>query len=291
MATSRFFESPAPGVEFAYEGELLHAEDSRFQHIDIYEHPTFGRTLVLDGAVQTSERDEFLYHEMLVHVPMLSHPEPKRVLVIGGGDGGTLRRVLEHPTVTEAVMVEIDERVTELSREYFPSIGGDVWDDPRATVLFDDGNAYIHADGEPFDVIIVDSSDPVGPGIVLFEVPFFRRCYERLTDDGFYSAQTGSAFYFQGEVNMAYTNARAAFPDVRLYLGHVTTYPGTLWSYLLAGDDVEVDAPAALARSAERKISARYWNPEIHAAAFALPGVIREALGPGAPPGVFTPRS
>jgi spermidine synthase len=108
-----FSETPAPGVTFAYEGELLHAEDSSFQHIEIYEHPTFGKTLVLDGAVQTSERDEFLYHEMLVHVPLLCHPAPSRVLVIGGGDGGTLRRVLEHPTVTDGVMVEIDQRVTE----------------------------------------------------------------------------------------------------------------------------------------------------------------------------------
>ena len=275
---TRFSESPAPGVEFAYEGEPVHAEDSAFQHIDIYEHPTFGRTLVLDGAVQTSERDEFLYHEMLVHVPLLCHPEPKRVLVIGGGDGGTLRRVLEHPTVTEAVMVEIDERVTALSREYMPSIGGDCWDDPRATVLFDDGNAYVHADGERFDAIIVDSSDPVGPGVVLFETPFYARCLERLTPGGVYVAQIGSPIYFQDEVRMAVTNARAAFGDVRPYLGHVTTYPGVAWAYMLCGERLEVDADAAAERAAERKIETRYWTPEVHAGAFAIPGIVRDAI-------------
>lgn len=278
MASSRFFETPAPGVEFAYEGELLHAEDSAFQHIDIYEHPTFGRTLVLDGAVQTSERDEFLYHEMLVHVPLLAHPEPRRVLVIGGGDGGTIRRVLEHPTVTDAVMVEIDERVTALSREYMPSIGGAVWDDPRATVLFDDGNAYVHSDGEPFDAIIVDSSDPVGPGIVLFETPFYRRCLERLNPGGVFVAQVGSPIYFQDEMRMAFRNARAAFGDVRLYLGHVATYPGVVWSFMLCGERLDIDAESAGARATERKIATRYWTPEAHVGSFALPGIIREGV-------------
>lgn len=278
MAARRFSESPAPGVEFAYEGELVHAEDSAFQHIEIYEHATFGRMLVLDRAVQTSERDEFLYHEMLVHVPLLCHPEPRRVLVIGGGDGGTLRRVLEHPSVEDAVMVEIDERVTALSREFLPSIAADAWEDPRASVLFDDGNAYLHADGDPFDAIIVDSSDPVGPGIVLFETPFYRRCLDRLNPGGVFVAQVGSPIYFQDEVRMAVTNAAAAFADVRLYLGHVTTYPGVVWAYMLCGERLEADARTAGDRAAERKISARYWTPEIHAAAFALPGIVRDAL-------------
>ena len=276
MAT--FSETPAPGVIFAYEGELLHAEDSDFQHIEIYEHPTFGRTLVLDGAVQTSERDEFLYHEMLVHVPLLCHPAPSRVLVIGGGDGGTLRRVLEHPTVTDAVMVEIDRRVTELSREWMPSIGGDVWDDPRATVLFEDGNAYIHADGEPFDAIIVDSSDPVGPGIVLFETPFYARCLERLNPGGVFVAQVGSPIYFQDEMWMAFRNARAAFPDVRLYLGHVTTYPGVVWSFMLCGERLTVDGGRAGALATERKLTTRYWTPEVHEGAFGLPGIVVDGL-------------
>jgi spermidine synthase len=233
---------------------------------------------VLDGAVQTSERDEFLYHEMLVHVPLLAHPNPQRVLVIGGGDGGTLRRVLEHSTVTEAVMVEIDERVTALSREFMPSIGGDVWDDPRATVLFDDGNAYVRADGEPFDAIIVDSSDPVGPGIVLFETPFFERCLERLNPSGVYVAQIGSPIYFQDELRMAVRNARAAFPDVRVYLGHVTTYPGVLWGFMLCGEALTIDAAEAEARAAERKITARAWTPALQASAFGLPGFVTEAF-------------
>jgi len=275
---ARFSESPAPGVEFAYEGELLHAEDSPFQHIEIYEHPTFGRTLVLDGAVQTSERDEFMYHEMLVHVPLLCHLQPQRVLVIGGGDGGTLRRVLEHSTVTDVVMVEIDERVTALSREFMPSIARDAFGDPRATVLFEDGNAYVHAEGEPFDAIIVDSSDPIGPGVVLFETPFYARCLERLNPRGVFAAQVGSPIYFQDEVRMAFNNARKAFPEVRLYFGHVATYPGVAWAYMLCARRLDVDGAEAGARGADRKISARYWSPGLHDGAFGAPGIVIDSL-------------
>lgn len=289
MATSRFFESPAPGLQQAYEATPLHSEDSAFQHIDVYEHPSFGRMLVLDGAVQTTTKDEFIYHEMLVHVPLLAHPEPRRVLVIGGGDGGSLRRVLEHPTVSEAVMVEIDERVTAVCREYLSEIGRDCWDDPRATVLFEDGNAYVDAGGGPFDAIIVDSSDPVGPGAVLFQTPFYARCRERLAPGGVFGAQSGSPYFMQEDFRRAFVNAAAAFPDTRVYLATVPTYPGVVWSFLLAGQRLGVDAATAEARAADRKLSCRFWTPEVHAAAFALPGLVREALRHPSPPEPFGP--
>jgi spermidine synthase len=290
VAARRFAESPAPGVEQAYEAELLHAEVSSYQQIEVYEHPTFGRMLVLDDAVQTSERDEFLYHEMLVHVPLVCHPAPRRVLVVGGGDGGSLRRALEHPTVEEVVMVEIDERVVAVSRAWLPGVGGSAWDDPRARVLFGDGAAYVAEDGEPFDVIIVDSSDPVGPGAVLFETPFYRRCAARLAPGGLLSAQIGYPLYSQGQMHATHRNAREAFAEARVYLGPVLTYPGVLWAYLLAGERVEVDEEAAAARAAERGLATRYWTPAVHRAAFALPGLVAEALGPGPPPDPFAPR-
>ncbi|HEX9695748.1 MAG TPA: polyamine aminopropyltransferase [Actinomycetota bacterium] len=283
---TRFHETPAPGLEQAYEGSLLHAEESAYQKIDVYEHPTFGRMLVLDGLVQTTTRDEFCYHEMLVHVPMIACAEPRRVLIIGGGDGGTLRRVLEHPTVTDAVMVEIDERVTAVSRRHLPSIAGDAFDDPRATVLFDDGAAYVRNGTEPFDAIVVDSSDPVGPGVVLFSEEFYAQCRARLNPGGTLSAQIGSPLYFPDEIAMALGNAAKAFPQVEPYLGAVPTYPGTLWGYMVAGERLDLDADTAAKRAAERGLQPRYWTPEIQAGAFAVPAFLG-AVAAGSP--VFPP--
>ncbi|MFN2642668.1 MAG: polyamine aminopropyltransferase, partial [Actinomycetota bacterium] len=231
----RFSERPVDGLEIAYEGELLHTEHSGFQLVQVFDHPTFGRTLVLDGLVQTSQRDEFFYHEMLVHPAMLSHANPKRVLIIGAGDGGALRRVLEHPSVERVLMCEIDRAVTDVSRALLPDIAGNAFEDPRAEVVFDDGHALVMRSTETFDVIIVDSSDPVGPGIVLFETPFYEACLRLLDPNGVFVAQTGSPVLMPSEIRMVAKNASAAFPDVRFYLGAVPTYPGKLWSYLLAG--------------------------------------------------------
>jgi spermidine synthase len=282
---TRFFESPIPGLEQAYEGEPLHEERSGIQRIQVFDNAAFGCMLVLDGLVQTSERDEFFYHEMLVHPPLVAHPSPERVLVIGGGDGGTLRRVLEHPTVREAVMVEIDERVTAVCREWLPSIAGAAFDDERATVLFEDGDAYVRASGEPFDAIIVDSSDPVGPGAVLFGAPFYRACRARLRPGGVLAAQVGSPLYFLDEARNALAAATEAFGAARVYLGPVPVYPGTLWAYLYAGPDP--DDGSAEARAEERKLDTRYWTPEVQRAAFALPRFLADALSAAPPPKVF----
>jgi spermidine synthase len=271
----RFSEKPAAGLEIGYDGDPLHEERSAFQLIQVFEHPTFGRTLVLDGLVQTSERDEFFYHEMLVHVPLVAHRAPRNVLIIGAGDGGALRRVLEHPTVERVTMIEIDERVTAVSREFLPSISAGALDDPRADVRFADGHAFVMSDSGSYDAIIVDSSDPVGPGIVLFETPFYQACLERLTAEGVLSAQIGSALYFAPEIRMAVGNASKAFPRVLPYLGAVPTYPGTLWSYMLCGRSPEIDGAVAAKRAAERGLQTRYWTPEVHESAFALPAFVR----------------
>lgn len=282
-----FTEPAAPGFAHAYGGRLLHREQSPFQRIEVFENPTFGRMLVLDGLVQTSQRDEFLYHEMLVHVPLLSHPEPRRVLIIGGGDGGTLRRVLEHPTVERAVMVEIDERVTAVSREWLPTVSAAAFDDPRAEVIFADGAAYVGAGGERFDAVVVDSSDPVGPGVVLFTTDFYERARARLAPGGLFAAQSGSPLFQQDELHRTFSNARAAFPEVRVYVANVPVYPGSLWSFLLAGERVVVDPVAAEKRAAERGLSCRQWSPDAHAGAFGLPEVVRAVIAPEGPPRTF----
>jgi spermidine synthase len=275
----RFSEKPIAGLEIGYDGEPLHEERSEFQLIQVFEHPTFGRMLVLDGLVQTTQRDEFFYHEMLVHVPLITHPEPKKVLIIGAGDGGALRRVLAHPSVDHVTMVEIDARVTAVSREFMPDISGGALDDPRAEVRFEDGHAYVLDSTDSYDAIIVDSSDPVGPGIVLFQTPFYKACLERLSENGVFSAQIGSALYFSDEIRMAVANATPAFPSVRPYLGAVPTYPGTLWGYMLGSRGDHVDAGEAAKRAADRGLQTRYWTPEVHAASFALPAFVRDLAG------------
>lgn len=279
---TQFSEPIVPGFAHAYEGEPLASATSPFQQIEVWDHPTFGRLLSLDGLVQTTTRDEFVYHEMLVHIPLIAHPAPSSVLVIGGGDGGTLRHVLMHG-VTRAVMVEIDQAVTDACRTWMPEIAGDAFDDPRADVRFDDGIAFVRDTDEMFDAIIIDSSDPVGPGEGLFTAEFYANAAARLNPGGVLSAQTGTPYYQQGELHRAVRNARTAFGDVRVYLGNVPTYPGCLWSFMLAGTELDVSVEAAGARAASRGISARYWSPELQTGAFALPAIVR-AVFEGEPP-------
>lgn len=286
---TRFGEPAGVGFRYDYEGELLHEEDSPFQRIAVWAHEAFGRVLTLDGLVQTTTRDEFIYHEMLAHVPLLAHPAPASVLVVGGGDGGTLRHVLMHPTVRRAVLVEIDERVIEVSRRLLPGVSAGALDDPRAEVVVADGAAYVHEDGERFDAVLVDSSDPIGPGEVLFTRAFYAAAARRLAPGGLLACQSGGPFFQQRELHRAFTEASAAFAEVRPYLAAVPTYPGTLWSFLLAGERVRIGAAAAGARAEERGIRARWWTPEVHGACFALPRLVREVIAPAGPPLTWGP--
>lgn len=281
-----FGEAAAEGFFFQHAGEHLASERSGFQQIDVYQTPVFGRVLTLDGLLQTSERDEFCYHEMLVHVPLLTLPAPRRVLIIGGGDGGTLRHVLMHP-VAEAVMCEIDERVTALCREWLPAIAGDAFDDPRARVLFEDGIAFVRQPGEPFDAIIVDSSDPVGPGAGLFTEAFYRDARARLAPGGVICVQSGSPVFQQDECHRTHRALAAALPQVRTYMGIVPTYPGTLWSYTIGGEQLSLDPDEAAARAAARGLRTRYWSPAVQGGAFDLPRFVEQVIAADGPPHTF----
>lgn len=281
---TEFFEQIAPGFRAVYDGEMLASERSAFQQIDVYDHPAFGRTLVLDGLVQTTERDEFIYHEMLGHVPLLMLSEPRRVLIIGGGDGGTLRRVLEHPSIERAVMVEIDERVTELCRKFMPSISGGAFDDERADVRFDDGIAFVRETDERFDAILIDSSEPVGPGEGLFTTEFYTNVARILNAGGLLCAQSGSPYFQQGELHRAYRNISSVFSQARVYLCNVPTYPGTLWSFIVAGEHIVIEEENAGVRARARDLRTRYWTPGIHAGAFGVPRIVEEVVEAGGPP-------
>ena len=278
-----FSEQIVRGFSYAYEGSPLVSERSAFQRIEVYEHASFGRMLVLDGLVQTTERDEFVYHEMLAHVPLLMLEVPRNVLVIGGGDGGTLRRVLEHPSIERAAMVEIDARVTEVCRELMPSIASAAFDDPRADVRFDDGIAFVRDTGERFDVKLIDSSDPVGPGEGLFTPAFYESARRALAPGGLLVAQSGSPLFQQDELHRTFGNVRGVFTDARVYLAAVPTYPGALWSFTMAGDSIAPDAEVAAKRAAERGIVTRYWTPEVQTGAFAVPALVSDVISPDGP--------
>lgn len=260
--------------------DTLYDGQSDFQHIQVLDTVPFGRMLVLDDATQTSEVDEYVYHEMLVHVPMMAHPDPKRVLVIGGGDGGALRRVLEYP-VRKATMVEIDGEVVRVSRELLPSIAGDAFDDPRAELIIGDGVKYLRETEEHFDVILVDSTDPVGPAVDLFGESFYKNARRALGKDGIIVTQSGSPLVMLDELIAAANLMRRVFPLVKTYLCSIPLYPGVLWSFTAAscGCDPEAVAPAAIAdRLRANNHPTGWYTPAIHRAAFALPNFLAAAL-------------
>lgn len=275
---------PGWGQHFRLKRELAHVK-SPFQDIAVVETLSHGRMLVLDGVIQITEADEFVYQEMIAHVPLLAHGGAGRVLIIGAGDGGVLRRVLQHRGVREAVMVEIDAEVIRLAREFLPAIGGDAWDDPRARVIVGDGIAHVHAAADQScDVIIVDSTDPIGVGEVLFTDAFYAQCARILSPRGIVVNQSGVPFMQADELRDTSARRRRSFPDVSAYLAAVPTYVGGFMALGWAGRDAAQRAvPAAeLRRRAEAAGilgSTRYWTPEVHAAAFQLPPYIAAQLG------------
>ncbi|MDE0384695.1 MAG: polyamine aminopropyltransferase [Defluviicoccus sp.] len=261
--------------------KVLHRERTVYQDLMIFENPCFGRVLALDGIVQTTEGDEFAYHEMLVHVPILAHGNAKRVAIIGGGDGGALEEVLKHD-VERVAMVELDPAVVELSRRYLPSICGDAFDDPRAEVIFADGAAFMREADETFDVIVVDSTDPVGPSVALFEQEFYADCRARLGEAGVLVTQSGVTFMQEDEARDTYRRMKPLFADAWLYLTQVPTY-GAGFMTLGWGSLSAAPRKTPLAEIERRfraaAIETRYYTPEIHVAAFGLPGYIRALMG------------
>jgi spermidine synthase len=252
--------------------DILYDAVSPYQHIQVAVSPLFGRMLILDDAVQTTERDEYVYHEMLAHLPLLTHRQPKRILIIGGGDGGTLEEVLKHP-IGEAVMVEIDRAVVDASRKYLPGIADAAFDDPRARLLIADGIAFVRDTAERFDVILVDSTDPKGAATALFSEEFFGMCARVLTPAGILAMQSGSLLYQRDLLN-GVRRGLAAFPVVTPYWAAVPAYPGTLWTFTLAshGPDPQTVDRGTIAHRIEG-FGLRYYGPDIHHAALSLPAV------------------
>ncbi|MFC7476874.1 polyamine aminopropyltransferase [Dankookia sp. GCM10030260] len=271
------------GQRFLVQRELARVR-SAFQDIMVFESVTHGRVMLLDGVVQITEADEFVYQEMLTHVPLLAHGDAKRVLIIGAGDGGVLRRVLQHKGVEHAVMVEIDGEVIRLAKQHLPMIAGDAWGDPRAEVIVGDGIDYVkQAPDASFDVVIVDSTDPIGVGEVLFTDEFYAGCARLLTPRGLVVNQCGVPFMQADELRETSLRRGKAFADVSAYVAAVPTYVGGFMTLGWAAKDaalraVPVDEIRARAAAAGILGATRYWTPEIHCGSFNLPPYIAKHL-------------
>ena len=260
----------------------LHEEQSPFQKIEVYATTHYGNLMVIDGCTMVSTLDNFLYHEMMAHPVLFTHPNPKRVAIIGGGDCGTLREVLRHPGVEQVTQIDIDERVTRVSELYFPELC-ESNDDPRAELLFIDGIQWMK-DAEPgsLDVVIVDSTDPVGPGEVLFTAEFFAACYRALGPAGLMVQQSESPLVHMDILRRMYRNMKAAeFMDVKTLFFPQPIYPTGWWSATMASKDRAIRGFRA--EDVEgRGFPTRYYNADIHRGALATPEFFRSALGIGA---------
>ncbi|OAT82932.1 polyamine aminopropyltransferase [Desulfotomaculum copahuensis] len=254
--------------------KILHHEVTPFQRLAVYDTAQFGRMLTLDDVIQTTIADEFVYHEMITHVGLNAHPNPRRVLVIGGGDGGAVREIIKHPSVEKATLVEIDAAVIKAAKEYLPEISCAL-DDPRVEVLVEDGIKHVKEHRDNYDMIIVDSTDPVGPAVGLFGADFYRDVFAALTADGLFVAQTESPFFNRDLIPRIIKDVRDIFPLACLYLACVPTYPGGLWSFTMGSKKYD---PRQVDVTALPDLATRYYSPAVHQTAFVLPPFVAELV-------------
>lgn len=270
----------AYGQEFSVD-KVYFENKTDHQHLVIFENAQFGRVMALDGIIQTTEADEFIYHEMLTHVPVMAHGQVKRVLIIGGGDGGMLREVCKHKSIEHITQVEIDNQVIEMCKEYLPNHSAGAYDDPRVNIVIDDGANFVRECTEQFDVIISDSTDPIGPGDVLFTSDFYENCKKCLADNGILVTQNGVAFMQLDEVITTAKRMGHYLSDQTFYTAAIPTYIGGVMTFAW-GTDNKTARTASLEEITTRfkraNISCRYYNPAIHLASFALPQYIVDAL-------------
>ena len=267
-------QTPNVGITCKINNTLI-VEQTPYQHLAIIDTEQFGRMLVLDGMVQTTIVDEFVYHEMIALVGLNTHPNPRRVLIIGGGDGGTLREVVKHPKVEKATMVEIDARVVEASKLYLPEISSALHGNPRAEVLIEDGIRYVKENKNTFDMIIVDSTEPVGPAVGLFSAEFYQSIFEALKDDGLFVAQTESPFFNADLIRRVYRDIASIYPITKLFLAYVPTYPSGMWSFTMGSKKYD---PEAIVEENCPDLQSRYYTPAVHKAAFKLPQFVQNLV-------------
>jgi spermidine synthase len=262
------------------ETTVFYDSETEHQRLRVFQNSTFGRVMTLDGVVQVTERDNFIYHEMLTHVPILAHGAARHVLIIGGGDGGMAREVLKHTGVEKVTMVEIDGGVVDFSKQYLPAISDGAFDDPRLNLVIADGAAFMKETAERFDVIIVDSTDPIGPGEVLFTDTFYGHAQRALTEGGILVTQNGVPFLQGEELTGTMRAFKALFADWTCYLATVPTYAGgpMAFGWGTGGEARSVPLEVLQKRFADAAIETDYYTPEVHKAAFALPGYVARLM-------------
>ncbi len=277
-STEHFFtEEQTPHLRFSLRiRERLFSQQTAYQKLELYETEEFGRLMALDGKVMLTERDERFYHEMLAHPALLTHPRPRRALIIGGGDGGAVREALRHPSIEEVIWGEIDEAVIKAARQYMPAVCAGVFEDGRVRLRVMPGEELVASLADEIDVIIVDSTDPIGPAVPLFESPFFAACRRALRRGGIYATQCGSPVLFQDEVKSVNGHLRQVFAEVRRYLGLMPSYPSGVWSYVMASDEpLSVRLDELARRYAERSLKLSYYTPEVHLASGVIPPALQ----------------
>ena len=275
-----FTEKDTENVRFSIKVDRqLYGAQSEFQRIDIFDSPEFGRFLTLDGYMMLTEKDEAIYHEMIVHVPMAVNPGAKRVLIIGGGDGGAVRELTRYGTVEQIDLVEIDRMVVEACREYLPQTACRL-DDPRVTIHYEDGLKFVRTKKNEYDLIIVDSTDPFGPGEGLFTKEFYGSCYKALNGAGILVNQQESPFYRNDAIAMQRAHRRIvqSFPISRVYQAHIPTYPSGHWLFGFASKSCHPVTDLKAEEWDRLGLETRYYNTKLHLGAFALPEYVKELL-------------
>ncbi len=277
-----FAEPPYAGCQQRYRVvERLHAQSTAFQTLEVLDLEGPGRSLILGGTLQTSLNDEYTYHEPLVHIPMFAHANPHRALIVGGGDGGALRHVLFHPSIDRALEVEIDQAVVEASLRFLPEISEGAYSDPRAELRIEDGALFLAAANERFDVILIDSTDPVGPAAALISDQFLQDTKRGLAPGGLVAMQSGSPISQPREWHATVRAFKKAFRIVKPYLGYVPIYPAMLWSWVIGSDEVDptsFDDVSVRGRVEGLASPLRLYNTAMHRAAFALPTFVQTLL-------------
>ncbi len=263
------------------EARVLYDSETERQRLRVIENPTFGRILTLDGVVQTTEGDNFIYHEMMAHVPILAHGDARRVLIVGGGDGGMAKTVLQHQSVRQLTMVEIDAGVIEFSKEYLPGLSDGAFDDPRLELVIADGADFMRETEGGYDVIIVDSTDPVGPGEVLFTDHFYGHARNALSPAGILVTQNGVPFLQGDELSNTMRAFRALFRDAGCYIATIPTYSGgpMAFGWGTDGKARQTDLATLQDRFKAAGIATDHYTPEVHQGAFALPPYISRLIG------------
>lgn len=280
--TTQVFETLYAGYAQTFTvDKVVFEAKTEHQHLQIIDTPFMGRVMLLDGIVQTTERDEFIYHETMVHVPLFAHPNPKRVLIIGGGDGGILREVVRHKNIEHITQVEIDGSVIEMCKEYFPKHSSGAFDDPRVNIVIADGKDFVANCQQQFDVIIADSTDPIGPAEVLFSQDFYAMEKHCLAAGGIMVAQNGVPFMQGEEITNTYQRLNKLYQDVSFYVMPVPTYIGGFMTLAWASDDASLrqqSVETIQARVEQAGFNTRYYNAAVHVAAFALPNYILQLM-------------